>query len=247
MAIYNTIGRQYSAKRKPDRRLADLILSPIADLETILNVGAGAGSYEPKGKTLVALDPSWEMISQRPNNAAPCVCGVVESLPFLNNSFEGAMVLLTLHHWHDLDRGLKELKRVISKRLVIHTWDPAAAEQYWLINNYLPEICALDSQRFLPMEELRAKFSSTRVIEVPIPFDCSDGFMGAYWRRPEAYFDEKVKKGISSFQQIPQFALEKGLSKLRADLDSGHWRKHYADIMEKEELDLGYRLIVAEV
>ncbi len=245
--IYNAIGLDYAQLRKPDPRLAALIHSQIIGQKTVLNVGAGTGSYEPEDKELVALEPSKEMISQRPAGAAPCVGGSVENLPFPDNSFDCAMALLTLHHWRDIDHGLSELERVVTKRLVLHTWDPMATEHFWIIHDYIPELLTLDADRFPKIDELAARFKSARIIEVPIPYDCTDGFQGAYWRRPEAYLDDHVKKGISSFQQIPHRALIRGLGKLKADLENGLWYKRYADILEKEEIDLGYRLIVAEI
>ncbi len=246
-SVYNTIGVEYAEARRPDSRLAKLIRAQIVDLETVLNVGAGVGSYEPDGKVLVALEPSWKMISQRPAGAAPCVCGLAENLPFQDKSFDGGLALLTLHHWRDAERGLSELERVVTTRLVIHTWDPEATEYYWLINDYIPELFAFDAARFPKIDDLGARFRSAQVIEVPIPHDCTDGFQGAYWRRPEAYLDDRVRRGISSFQQISQTALAKGLARLRADLNSGLWYKRYADLLNKEAIDLGYRLIVAEI
>lgn len=245
--IYNAIGVDYAAARRPDPRLGELIRAQIVDLETVLNVGAGAGSYEPDDKSLIALEPSWKMISQRPADAAPCVCGSAEYLPFPDKSFDGVLALLTLHHWGDIERGLGEISRVATKRLVLHTWDPAATEYYWLIHDYIPELFAFDAARFPKVDELTARFRSARIIEVPIPHDCTDGFQGAYWRRPEAYLDDSVKKGISSFQQISQGALARGLARLRADLDSGLWRQRYASLLDKEVIDLGYRLVVAEI
>ena len=245
--IYNTIGIDYTNTRRPDPRLAGLIHAQIDQQKTILNIGAGTGSYEPDYKSVVALEPSLRMISQRPAGAAPCIGGEVENLPFADDSFDGALALLTLHHWRDISQGLSELKRVVRERIVIHTWDPSATEDYWLINDYIPELFTFDSARFPKMHEIAEYFRAVEIIEVPIPHDCSDGFQGAYWRRPEAYLDDRVKNGISSFQQIHQTALAKGLAKLKADLDSGIWRKCYADLLGKEAIDLGYRLIVANI
>ena len=244
---YNTIGVEFAETRRPDPRLAELIHGQIVDLETVLNVGAGAGSYEPEDKIIVALEPSWKMISQRPKDAAPCICGSAEYLPFPNKSFDCGLALLTLHHWRDVERGLSELARVVAKRLVLLTWDSAATEYYWLIHDYVPELFAFDAARFPKIDELTARFRSARIIEMPIPYDCTDGFQGAYWRRPEAYLDDRVKRGISSFQQIPPRALAKGLARLRADLESGLWAKRYADLLDQETIDLGYRVIVAEI
>ena len=246
--IYNTIGVDYAETRKPDPRLAALIHASLKGLESILNVGAGAGSYEPADKSLVALEPSSIMISQRPAGAAPCVGGEVENLPFADNSFDAAMALLTLHHWRDIWQGLSELKRVVRKRIVIHThnWDTAVMGGFWLTNDYIPEIIDRDARRFPKIEDIAAEFRSVRVIKVLIPHDCSDGFLCAYWRRPEAYLDDQVRKGISSFQQISQPVVAEGLAKLKADLESGRWAERYAELLDKEEIDLGYRLIVAE-
>ena len=248
-AVYNKIGTDYTNTRRPDPRLADLIHSPLEGMESILNVGAGAGSYEPADKSLIALEPSSTMISQRPAGAAPCVSGEVENLPFADNSFDSAMALLTLHHWRDIWRGLSELKRVVRKRIVIHThaWEAAEAEGFWLTNDYIPEIIDQDAERFPNFADIASQFRAAHVIEVPIPHDCIDGFLCAYWRRPEAYLNEQVRKGISSFQQIPQPVFAKGLAKLKADLDSGHWVERYGELLDKETIDLGYRLIVAEI
>lgn len=245
--VYNKIGMDYAQKRQSDPRLAALIHAQIPGLNSVLNVGAGAGSYEPENKNLIALEPSWRMIGQRPEGAAPCVCAVAEHLPFPDNSFEAGLALLTVHHWANMERGLDELQRVISKRLVIHTWDPAATEHYWLINDYIPELLELDAARFMKIEDLIAKFNTARLITVPIPDDCTDGFLGAYWARPQAYFDPVVKSGISSFQQISQSALDRGLSRLKTDLDNGLWLRRYAELAHKKKIDLGYRLIVVDL
>lgn len=245
-ANYDSIGIDYANVRKPDPRLAQIIHQPICDIETVLNVGAGTGSYEPMDKDLVALEPSWKMISQRRADAAPCVCGVVEDLPFADNSFAAGLAILTLHHWRDISRGLNELSRVVAKRLVIFTWDPKAASSLW-INDYVPENIELDLVRFPVFEDFVGQFSNVSVIEVPVPHDCSDGFLGAYWRRPAAYLYERVRKGSSTFHQISQETLVQGLTQLRADLDSGDWHRRYAELLDKPCLELGYRLVVVDL
>lgn len=245
---YNKIGKNYAGLRRPDRRIAALLAAHSAGLETILNVGCGTGSYEPDEadeKRLVALDPSWRMIEQRSSHAAPCVGGRAEALPFADRTFDGAMAILTIHHWDSITVGLDEMKRVTRKRLLILTWDPDAADKFWLTRDYFPEIIAFDLGRFPPIETVSAHFSQASLVDIPIPHDCTDGFMGAYWRRPEAYLDDSILSGMSTFQQIPPPILAHGLKRLRHDLRSGAWTKRYHDLVELEALDLGYRLIVA--
>ncbi len=245
--IYDTIGVDYGAHRAPDPSIARHIEEHLEGLTSLVNVGAGTGSYEPADRSVTAVEPSWAMIRQRPDNAAPCVCAIAESLPFADNSFDGAMALLTVHHWGDLSEGLRELTRVARTRLLIYTWDPDQASAYWLINDYLPEIMELDRGRFLTTDKMLAMFSDARAFPVPIPKYCRDGFLGAYWDRPKAYLDPAVARGISSFQQIDQRDLARGLTNLERDLESGAWQKRYAHALDRPALDLGYRLIVAEL
>lgn len=185
------------------------------------------------------------MIRQRAPDAAPAVRAVASALPFRDASFDAALAILTIHHWSDREKGLGELARAARRRVVIltHTWD-AAAPGFWLTEDYFPEIVALDRPIFPTLDELHRVLGRLTVFDVAIPRDCSDGFLGAYWARPEAYLDAGVRGAISGFAKLADPA--PGLARLRADLASGVWERRYGALRTQEQLDLGYRLVVAE-
>jgi SAM-dependent methyltransferase len=185
------------------------------------------------------------MIRQRARDAAPAVRAVAAALPFRDASFDAALAILTLHHWPEPERGLAELARTARRRVVILTHDPSAVG-FWL-EDYFPEIFAIDRRIFLTQDELRRALGRTAVVDVPIPRDCRDGFLGAYWCRPEAYLDAGIRSAISSFAKLPEGQLADGLARLRADLASGAWERRHGALRAREQLDLGYRLVVAEV
>jgi SAM-dependent methyltransferase len=239
---YDAIGRSYSRRRRSDPRLAAKIGALIGDDSTILNVGAGTGSYEPVRSGVIAVEPSAVMISQRLPTAAPAVRATAEALPFRNRAFDVVLAILTVHHWNDQKRGLEECARVTRHRVVLLTWDPEA-EGFWLVRDYFPEILAVDRQIFPSMQSLSTVLGPIAVSPVPIPGDCIDGFLGAYWQRPEAYLDPMVRAGISSFSRLATIKLN--LERLERDLASGSWERRNAHLRECSELDVGYRLVVA--
>lgn len=247
MALYDTIGEGYAALRRPDPRIAAAIETALGDAESVLNVGAGAGSYEPARRTVAAVDPSEVMIRQRLPGAAPCVQGYAEALPFGTASVDAAMAILTLHHWSDVERGLAEMARVARKRVVILTWVPDVG-RYWLTSDYFPEILANDLAIFPGEDSLVALLARSLgrvdITAVPIPHDCFDGFLCAYWRRPELLLKTDVRAAISSFSRIDP---EEGLAKLRADLDDGRWAERNRAIIDLDAIDLGYRLACCEI
>jgi len=208
-----------------------------------VNVGAGAGSYEPHDLDVVAVEPSEVMIAQRPEGAAPVVRAVAEELPFEDGSFDAAMAVLSDHHWSDHDRGLAELRRV-ARRVVLFTWDPATVHDAWLVREYLPGFERLITHGFR-LEHTAEALGGARIEPVPIPHDCVDGFMHSYWRRPHAYLDPQVRAGISVFQLMEPDAVEAGIDRLRRDLESGAWERDHAELLDLEELDLGYRLVIS--
>jgi SAM-dependent methyltransferase len=240
-AIYNTIGVDYANLRKADPRIAARIRSALGDARRVLNVGAGAGNYEPDDREVIALEPSEEMIRQRPANAVPVIQGNAEELPFADNSFDAAMASLTVHHWTDKATGLAEMRRVSRGPVVLFTFDPAF-RSCWLAD-YFPEIVIMDDTQMPSMADYERWLGSVSVFPVPIPHDCTDGFLYSYWRRPHAYLDPIIRKGISTFWKMSE--VEVGLAQLTADLESGAWDERYGDLMALEELDTGYRLIVA--
>lgn len=228
--------------RRPDPRIEGRIHQKLSGLRTILNIGAGTGSYEPKDSFVIGLDPSIVMLQGRPPGAAPCAIGYAESLPFRTSAFDGAMAILTMHHWSAWEKGILETLRVCRHRVVILTWDPDHGG-FWLTRDYLKEVGGLDSSRFPSMDDLRKALGDVSIEPLPIPWDCSDGFMGAYWRRPEAYLVESNRKSISSLAMNSSAA---GLERLREDLENGEWERKHGFLRKETEMDLGYRLVVLE-
>jgi SAM-dependent methyltransferase len=182
------------------------------------------------------------MIAQRPPGAAPCVQASAEALPFDDDAFDAAMAVLTIHHWPDPVAGLAELRRVARDRVLVLTWDPTFARAHWLVDEYVSQLAEKDAGRFLSPEAVAAALGGARVEPVPIPHDCHDGFLGAFWRRPAAYLDPEVRAGMSVFHF---HGADEGLGRLATDLDSGAWAERHAALLGLHELDLGYRLVVA--
>jgi SAM-dependent methyltransferase len=222
VADYDEIGVGYARHRQPDPRLAAQFERALGEASTVLNVGAGTGSYESVDRAVVAVEPSAVMAAQRPAGAAPVLRAVVEQLPFAGETFDAATMFLTLHHWADWRVGLREVRRV-ARRLVIFTFEPGAHAHCWVV-------------RALP---------DASVEVVPVPHDCTDGFLWAYWRRPEQYLDPAVRRGISAIAQLPPQDVEPGMARLAADLESGRWHDEHADLLDLDEVDGGFRLVVA--
>src|ERR1700722_24487 len=220
MIAYDTIGVTYTATRQPDPRVGALIAAALGDARSVINVGAGAGSYEP-AQTVLAVEPSPVMISQRPAGSAPAVQARAEALPVATSAADAAMALLTVHHWADLAAGIAELRRVARRRIVIFTWDQRVTREVWLLREYLPAGAAFDDSRPPPVERLADLLGGARIEPVPVPHDCRDGFGIAYWRRPEAYLDPVVRAGMSLLAQPGDAVLAGGLRRLAADLASG--------------------------
>ncbi|HEV8453113.1 MAG TPA: class I SAM-dependent methyltransferase [Gaiellales bacterium] len=239
-AAYDRIGVTYSSTRRPDLRIREAIWSAIGDASTVINVGAGTGSYEPP-ETVLAVEPSQVMIDQRPPGAAPAVHAGAELLPVPDGYADAAMALLTVHHWNDVAAGIAELRRV-ARRIVILTWDQRVTERFWLSREYLPQLSTYDEQA-VTIDTLLDMLGPAEVRPLPIPHDCTDGFLGAFWRRPHCYLDPRVRAGISTMTALEP-TLGPGLDRLRADLESGAWGRRHPDLLQLDELDLGYRLLI---
>ena len=240
--LYDTIGVGYGSYRRPDPRIAAAIMRALGDLAPIVNVGAGTGSYEPADRPVVAVEPSMAMIRQRQARTIPVVQASAMHLPFRDAAFAAALAVLTIHHWPDRLRGLAELARVARQRLVIVTYDPTATG-FWLVEDYFPDIWEIDQQLLPPLEEFRRALGPVDVRPLPIPHDCTDGFLGAYWRRPSAYLDPGVRSAISTFAKVAH--IDAGLTRLRTDLADGTWERRYGHLLHQTALDLGYRLVIA--
>ena len=244
-ALYDRIGLSYTTTRRADPRIAAAIEDALGDAVSVVNVGAGTGSYEPADRRVVAIEPSPVMIAQRPPGAAPAVLASAEALPLADSSVDAAMAVLSDHHWADRARGLGEMRRVARRRVVVFQFDPAFAEAFWMTRDYLPTF--LRRMRGRSLAELMAPLGPVEMRPVPIPHDCVDGFFSAHWRRPEAFLDPEVRAGISVFHLLPADEVAEGVARLRADLDSGAWARRNAGLLELDELDLGFRVVLAEL
>jgi SAM-dependent methyltransferase len=248
---YDAIGRGYTLVRQADPRLARAIWRALGEARTVLNVGAGAGAYEPRDREVTAVEPSATMIAQRPSTAAPVVRASAEQLPFPDKSFDAAMAILSDHHWRDRQQGLRELGRVARERVVLFNADPAQAQRFWLTSEYLRGFLRLIPQRYRQpgfwAQQLARQLGTVRLQTFPIPHDCLDGFYAAYWRRPSAYLRAEVRSGISLFARLNGDEVERGLQALKDDLDSGTWQRRHAALHKLDQLDLGYRVVIADL
>jgi SAM-dependent methyltransferase len=239
-AVYDKIGRSYGATRRSDPRIQAAIWAALGDAKTVVNVGAGAGSYEPT-TTILAVEPSAEMISQRPAGSAPAVQATAERIPLADDSCDATLAVLTLHHWSNPIRGVHEMRR-IARRVVIFTWDPSFADRFWFVRDYLPESVEFDQARVPPIAQVSEWMGGADVSVVAIPHDCTDGFFCAYWRRPEAYLDPIVRAGASNLAQLGA-PVDRAVAMLREDLRTGVWHERNRALLDLDEIDLGYRLL----
>jgi hypothetical protein len=240
--LYDTIGATYTVTRRTEPRIAAQVWAALGDAQTVLNVGAGTGSYEPPGRDVTAVEPSAVMRAQRPAGAAPCVAATAESLPFEDQSFDAAMAFATIDHWQDPIAGLREMRRV-ARRVVVFTKDFSDPGLFWLNRDYLPEYADLFIGR--PSLTDLARVIGARVEPVLIPWDCADGFYEAYWRRPAAYLDEHVRRGMSTWARVGPDAEQRAVRSLGDDLASGRWAERNRDLVDLDAAELGERLLIA--
>jgi SAM-dependent methyltransferase len=242
--LYDTIGSDYPTTRRTEPRIAAQVWDALGDARTVLNVGAGTGSYEPPDRDVTAVEPSAVMRALRPPGAASCVAAAAENLPFEDQSFDAAMAFSTIHHWQDPLAGLREMRRV-ARRVVVFTHatdDSEWRQRFWLIRDYLPEVADLVAGR--PSVDQLAHSIGARIEPVPIPWDCADGFFEAYWRRPEAYLDDHVRRAVSVWTRVGPKAERRAVDELRDDLSSGRWAERNRDLADLDAAELGLRLLV---
>ena len=240
--LYDSIGAAYTVTRRTEPRIAAQVWTALGDARTVLNVGAGTGSYEPSDRDVTAVEPSAVMRAQRPRGAAPCVAATAESLPFEDRSFDAAMAFATIDHWQDPIAGLREMRRV-ARRVVVFTKDFSDPDLFWLNRDYLPEFADLLIGR--PSLTDLARVIEARAETVLIPWDCADGFYEAYWRRPAAYLDEQVRRGMSIWARVGPDAEQRAVRSLGDDLASGRWAERNRDLVDLDAAELGERLLIA--
>lgn len=242
---YDKGGQYYSGVRRPDPRIAEHIHMALGDAKTVLNVGAGAGSYEPLDRYVVALEPSEVMRKQRPRNLVPALSASAEKIPFDDATFDAAMAILTVHHWLDRAKNLKEIRRVTKGPIVVMTFDPESPTEFWM-GDYAPELVAVERKRYGPIETITSVLGGNcRVISIPVPRDCTDGFQVAFYARPEAFLQEEVRKSQSAWGFVTEEVENRIIHALEKDLKSGQWDEKYGHLRQRPTINCQLRLIVA--
>jgi len=244
---YDTMGQGYRSVRQADPRLASKITAALGDSRTVINVGAGAGSYEPVDRWVLAVEPSSVMIGQRPPEAAPVLQTSVEDMALAADTVDAAMAILTVHHWRDVEAGLRQLVRVARKRIVIATMDVPTLARLWIVADYLPEFVGEHTARFPPISRLCELLPNSTSEVLAVPHDCTDRFLAALWARPHALLDPATRAATSPWYDLPAATVAKALARLRNDLHDGTWHERYGHLLEHAELDVGLRLITSMI
>ena len=243
--VYDGIGRVYARHRRPDPRIAAQIERALGGARTVVDVGAGTGSYEPDDRLVVAVEPSPVMAGQRAAGAAPVVRAVAERLPFADGAFDAAMAVLTIHHWSDATAGLGEMARV-ARRLAVLTFDPAVHSTFWMFTDYLPEVMGLAISRVIDPETVAEVIGADRIEPVPVPFDCIDGFNVAFWQRPEAYLDPEVRACMSGLALLDTDMVAERMERLRTDIADGTWDARHGHLRHVDTFEGGFRLVIRQ-
>lgn len=237
---------KYTANRQTDPAIANLLNSALGNAKTVLNVGAGTGSYEPSDRIVTAVEPSEVMRAQRSPEKVPAIAAYADNLPFEDNSFDAAMAILTIHHWPDIRKGLLELRRVTKNTVVIMTFAPETVGRFWLAD-YCPEMVKVDNARFPKIDLITSALGGKcRIVPVPIPINCADGFNEAFYARPEAFLEEQVRRSQSFWDFLPREVEDKAVSLLKADLESGKWDEQYGHMRAQSEFNGALRIIVSK-
>lgn len=245
-ADYGVIGASYSGYRQPDPRLAAAITRALGDARTVLNIGAGAGSYEPTDRQVTAVEPSASMRAQRPSGLPRAVDATAEHLPFEDDSFDASMTTFSVHQWGDVGAGLREMRRVTRGPAVILTCDPTLVDRFWL-TEYAPEVIATEARRYPSLTSFSEAFDGRmRSAVVPIPLDCTDGFHEAYYGRPEMLLDPKARLSCSAWSFVADEVRDRFVRELGADLDSGAWDERHGQLRTRAQYEGSLVLVVAE-
>jgi SAM-dependent methyltransferase len=236
---------EYGRRRQTDPRIESLVHAALGDARTVVNVGAGAGSYEPRDRHVIAIEPSLSMRRQRPADRVPAIDGVAERLPLDDDAVDAAMATITIHQWADTEAGLRELRRVARDTVVVLTFDGDALDRFWLAE-YAPELIEAERRRYPAIDAVCSILGGARVESVPVPVDCRDGFTEAFYARPEAFLDASVRDSQSAWSFVEEAAVERAVARLAADLDSGEWERRFGHVRAQETFDGSLRLVVAD-
>jgi SAM-dependent methyltransferase len=244
-ADYGRIGQSYAVYRQPEPAIAEMILAALGDARTVLNLGAGAGSYEPMDRAVTAVEPSASMRAQRPAHLPPAVDGVAEALPFADAAFDAAMATFTVHQWADLGRGLAEMRRVTRGPAVVLTCDPAAVAGFWL-NDYASEVLAEEARRYPPLDAIaKALGGQVEILPVPIPLNCADGFNEAYYGRPERLLEPGARLACSGWSFVGEAVQARFERDLSRDLEDGSWDRRHGALRTQTQFAGSLRLVVS--
>jgi SAM-dependent methyltransferase len=246
-AAYDEIGIDYSDFRRADPRIEARVWAALGDARSVANVGAGTGSYEPRDREVIAIEPSSLMIAKRPAGAAPALQGVAEALPLDEQSVDAAMAIFTIHHWSDLGAGLTEMRRVARQRIVLLTIDATKNAEIWTLAEYFPEAMALEEELMPSIASLESRLPGATVETVPMPSRCRDEFTSALWDRPELFLEPATLRASSLWHRLSREVIERGQERLRADLERGRWDEAHGHLRTLPELDIGLRLVRAEL
>jgi len=243
---YDKFGQKYSGQRRTDPRIEKYVHDALGSAKTVLNVGAGAGSYEPKDKYVIAVEPSFSMRRQRNEaNKVPAIIGKADHLPFDDDSFDASMAMVTVHHWPDIRKGLKELRRVTREQVLILTFDPKALDLFWNVH-YFPELIDVEKMRYPAIDLIKeALGGKCEVQQIPVPFDCVDGFQEAFYGRPEAFLEKEVRMAQSAWGFLPEQVEKRIVKALADDLKSGEWDRKFGEFRTKPSFTCALRLIIA--
>lgn len=244
---YDELGVNYTDFRRADPRIEARVGAALGDARSVVNVGAGTGSYEPSDREVTAVEPSPLMIAKRPAGAAPALRGVAEALPLGDQSVDAAMAIFTIHHWSDLGAGLAEMRRVTRERIVLLTIDAKKNAEIWTLAEYFPEAMALEEEAMPSIASLDFHLPEATIETVPMPSRCRDEFTSALWDRPELFLEPATLRASSLWHRLSPEVIERGQERLRADLESGRWDELHGHLRTLPELDIGTRLITAEL
>jgi SAM-dependent methyltransferase len=244
---YEDIGVGYARTRREDPALREVIHAALGEARTVVNVGAGAGSYEPRDRHVIAIEPSDVMAAQRPPELAPAIRAGAGALPLRDDSVDAAMAVLTVHHWDaEQEQGVRELRRVARGPVVIVTYDPQAERDMWLLRDYLPEVAEMDARIFPAPERLEAWLGGpAEVTPLPIPRETPDWTLGSFWAHPERVLDEQARAATSGFARMDPAVVERVVAAVSRDLADGTWEERNGALRELDSLDVGMRLVVS--